>query len=189
MKSTEIEIISSNGVIVVDANSGLIVDDLGFHDEPPSRFDVAELKVRFGDTYADKFTSFDILNVGSWDDKGQFTPPCADWQNDTKDNIISELSELLDFKIDPDQIPDAILWQSSPEELRQWANENLLRPFSVTITEGYSIQVPIGEIASLRKRTQNGQLSAMELKPFHASRVHFEAVLWDESETEETSEQ
>jgi hypothetical protein len=45
-----IEISSSSGVIVADATSGLITDRSGFDGEPPCRFDVAELRIRFGNT-------------------------------------------------------------------------------------------------------------------------------------------
>lgn len=120
MKADVIELMSSSGVIVVDANSGLVVDGLGFHGELPARFDVEELKVRFGDTYAGKFTSFDMLNVGSWDHSGAYSPPCEEWQRDTKENIVADLSAQLDVKISHEEIPDAVFWQSTPEELQQW---------------------------------------------------------------------
>jgi len=178
MKSNVIEIMSSSGVIVVDANSGLVVDDLGFHDTPPTRFDVAELKVRFGDTYAGTFTSFDILNVGSWDSEGTYSPPCEEWQHDTKENIVADLSAQLDVEIGHEEIPDSVFWQSTPEELKQWVCENLSRLFSVTITEGFGICVPIGEVHALRQK--ESELEISDLEPFNAKCCHRETVLWNE---------
>lgn len=178
MKSDVIEIMSSSGVIVVDANSGLVVDGLGFHGELPARFDVAELKVRFSDTYAGKFTSFDILNVGSWDTAKNFSPPCEEWRHDTKENIVADLSAQFAVEIAHEEIPDKIFWQSTPEELRQWVCENLSRLFSVTITEGFGICVPIGEICALRQR--ESELEASDLASFNAKCCRREVLLWDE---------
>jgi hypothetical protein len=180
MKSDTIELMSSSGVIVVDATSGLVVDDLGFYDTPPTRFDVAELQIRFGDTYAGKFTSFDILNVGSWDSEGDYSPPCEEWQHDTKENIVTDLSAQLDVKISPEEIPDSVFWQSTPEELSQWALEHVSRPFSVSITEGFGIRVPIGEIHALRQR--ENELVSSDLEPFIAKCCDREVMLWDEYE-------
>ena len=178
MKPDIIEIMSSSGVIVIDANSGLVVDGLGFHDELPARFDVAELKERFGDTYACKFISFDILNVGSWDAAENYSPPCEEWQHDTKENIVADLSAQLAVKISHEEISDPVFWQSTPEELRQWVCENLSRLFSVTITEGFGICVPVGKIRALRHK--EGELEISDLKPFNPKCCHREAVLWDE---------
>lgn len=174
-KNDVIEIMSSSGVIVVDANSGPVVDGLGFHGELPARFDVAELKVRFSDTYAGKFTSFDILNVGSWDKSGVYSPPCEEWQRDTKENIVTDLSAQLEVEISHEEIPDAVFWQSTPEELRQWVCENLSRLFSVSITEGFGICVPVGEIRALRQR--ESELEASDLASFNAKCCHREVLL------------
>ncbi len=122
-----IEVASSNGTLTVNADSGVVTDNLGFHGEAPVRVDVAELKLRFGDTYAKRFSSFDILNVGYWDQYGEFTPPCKDWQQDTLNTIVSELSDLLDLKIEPKKIPDEVLWRSTPIERKDWAEHNLFR--------------------------------------------------------------
>lgn len=120
MKSNIIELMSSSGVIIVDASSGLIFDGLGFHGELPARFDVVELKERYGDAYVSKFSSFDILNVGSWDQVGAYSPPCEEWQHDTKENIVADLSGQLNVEISHEDVPDKVFWQSTPEELQQW---------------------------------------------------------------------
>jgi hypothetical protein len=173
-----IEIISSSGVIVADATSGLITDRSGFDGEPPCRFDVAELRIRFGNTYARKITSFDILNVGSWDKAGIYAPPCEEWQHDTKENIMADLSAHLEVEIAHEEIPDSVFWQSTPDELRQWVCENLSRLFSVTITEGFGICVPIGKIPALRLKEH--ELETGDLEPFNPKCCHRETVLWNE---------
>ena len=178
MKSDVIKIMSSSGLIVADTKSGLIVDDHDFHGERPARFDVVELNVRFGDTYADKFTSFDILNVGSWDKAGLYSPPCEEWQRDTKENIVADLSAQLEVEISHEEIPDAVFWQSTPEELRQWVCENLSRLFSVTITKGFGICVPVGKISALRRKET--ELEVGDLGSFNPKCCHHETVLWDE---------
>lgn len=126
MRSESIEIISSSGVLEVDADTGFIVDGLSFHGDMPKRIDISELKLRFGDTYAVRFTSFDILNVGYWDKRGIYMPPCRDWQNDTKEEVLQDLSEDVGFTIPLNIIPDWLFWRSDYDELKRWVCGNLI---------------------------------------------------------------
>jgi hypothetical protein len=120
----EIEIISTHGVLRVDADTGLVLEDTAPNrGDTIARFDAAELKIRFGAAYARAVTSFDILNVGLWGNSNEYLPPCAEWQADTKANITEDLSKELGYEIRPDEIPDPVFWQSSPEELKAWIRE------------------------------------------------------------------
>lgn len=85
-----IKIAGSSGKFTVDADTGLVVDARQYHEDPPDKVDVDELKKRFGKRYQTKVREFDILNVGSWKD-GEYDPPCSDWQDDTRANVIEDI--------------------------------------------------------------------------------------------------
>jgi hypothetical protein len=102
----------------------MITDNVAFSGAAPMRFDVEELASRFGNQYAKRCTSFDILNVGSWNEAEDYCPPCSDWQADTKANVMSDLAAELDITLAVNEIPDAVFWQSTLEELRERVLEN-----------------------------------------------------------------
>lgn len=183
----EITMLSTDGEYEVDAENGMVMSFCGNRDlsqlhepERPCRFDVAELKIRYGDSFITKFRAFDILNVGWWDIRGIFTPPCEIWQNDTRENNALECSNLLGIEVDQEEIPGAVLWRSTTEELLEWINNHLKRRLLVSFTDDFEIEVPIDRIGDLQQKSQTGNLNQAGLEPFKPERVHHEIVIMDE---------